>query len=144
MNTENADNEEKDEAKLIVRYQFNVRSNTWQGRRAVKREIKKQHPEMANEIELEKLTSQSLMKSKSSTASSFKPINFKIDFINDDMDASKSLTNMSMLKIKFGFLDEIENQNDLIEFTTLVHFLDVYINNCKEKLYNQWVGTHCV
>ena len=57
-------------------------------------------------------------------------------FYLDQTDETKE--NSSGLKIKFDLIDERESQLELINFTTLVHFLDVYINNCHEKLFNVW------
>lgn len=135
-NHEDFDEDENENSKLlskvIASYQFCANMNTWQGRRSIKREIKQKSTSDMNEIELEKLTSQKL--ASMNTAANMKSINFKIDFLNESLqqDSSKNL------KIKFGLLDDIENQNDLIQFTTLVHFLDVYINNSRDKLYNLW------
>ncbi len=117
---------------VIASYQFTANMNTWLGRRSIKREIKQKSTTDINEIELEKSTSQKLASKNMETK--MKSINFKIDFLNENIQED-SITN---LKIKFGLLDDIENQNDLIQFTTLVHFLDVYINNCRDKLYNLW------
>ncbi len=113
-------------------FQIHTPANTWQGRRAVKRQLKQKQATQVSELEMEKLTSQNL--ASLNPATGFKPINFKIDFqanaIND--------RDLSHLQVKFGLLDEIESQKDLLEFTTLVHFLDVYINNSREKLYGLW------
>jgi hypothetical protein len=120
-------------SKVIASYQFSANMNTWQGRRSIKRDLKqKSTSENINEIDLEKMTSQKL--ASMNTAANMKSINFKIDFLNENLQEKSSKN----LKIKFGLLDDIENQNDLIQFTTLVHFLDVYINNCRDKLYDLW------
>lgn len=74
------------------------------------------------------------------------PITFRIQFLSDqntheDSEAvmtSNGKTLLSSIQVKFDLLDEIQNQTDLINFTTMVHFLDVYLNNSQEKLFTEW------
>ena len=120
-------------ANVIATYQINVPHNTWQGRRAVKRELKQKDSSLSS-LELEKLISQKLI--DLNQAKPGKEIAFNIVFYLDQTDETKE--NSSGLKIKFDLIDERESQLELINFTTLVHFLDVYINNCHEKLFNVW------
>lgn len=134
------DDEEKDEKnQLIASYQLSAKENTWQGRRTVKRELKKKNDKL-NDLELERLTSEKLISIKTQNS---KEINFRIQFSFNPESIEKSQgqndkKNLSNLQLKFDLLDDVTNQNDLIDFTTLVHFLDVYINNCQEKLFNEW------
>lgn len=117
--------------KLIDTYQFCAKYNTWQGRRPMKRELKGKV--VGAEIDLEKMTSEKLIEKSQVTPQ--KPTNFRVQFLSCENLPNK-------LKIKFDLLDDIaaeSNQLDLAaNFTTLVHFLDVYINNGQEKLFSQW------
>jgi hypothetical protein len=120
--------------KLIETYQFCAKHNTWQGRRPVKRELKQKQPDMP-ELELEELTTLRLIEKQASETdeSTFEPINFSVQFLNCENSPNK-------LKIKFDLLNDVNNEdvNHAANFATLVHFLDVYINNCQQKLLNQW------
>jgi hypothetical protein len=119
----------------IVSYQFNTKYNTWQGRRALKRELKQQKVDKSD-IEIEKCISDKL---KQKLGCLEDGINFKIKFItNENKCSSEHQTNSKSLQMKFELLDETDKQADLINFTTLVHFLDIYINNCHEKFFDQW------
>ncbi len=126
-------NEDLD-AKMISSHQFNGLNNTWQGRRAIKRELKQKN-EGLDELKLEKLVSLKLTETNlNKPVNHSKGFNFAIHFL-DSTSEKKS----SNLQIKFELLDEVESQNDLMEFHTLVHFLDVYMNNSFEKLFSKWI-----
>ena len=120
-------------ANIIATYQINVTQNTWQGRRAAKRELKQKNSSLSS-LELEKLISQTLIDLNKTKPG--KEIAFNIVFYHEQADETKE--NTCGLKIKFDLIDESGSQLELINFTTLVHFLDVYINNCHEKLFNVW------
>jgi hypothetical protein len=143
--------------KRVANYVLSIKHNTWQGRRAVKRDIK-QHSPQSNDMQLEMMTSQKLIKesnSKEKTALD-KPIHFRVmfnlkgepvDAVTDHHSHHSTATaaaatadsfKYTSLEIKFDLLDEVRNQNDLINFTTIVHFLDVFINNCHEKFFDLW------
>ncbi|CAF1021580.1 unnamed protein product [Brachionus calyciflorus] len=128
----NNGDEEKEESKTLASFYLNVCKNTWQGRRSVKRELIKQNSSM-NELDLEKRVSEKLC------AKMEKPINFRIEFMLNENCLNEQ--NLNNLNIKFDLLSNDEDKNkqsELINFTTLVHFLDVYINNCQEKLFDIW------
>ena len=127
------------EAKIISSYQFNALNNTWQGRRAIKREIK-QNNENLDDLTLEKMTSSKIIeKNFNKQVNNSKGFNFAVNFF--EYVKEKSSTN---LQIKFELLDENESHGDLLDFTTLVHFLEVYINNGFEKLFSKWINTQDV
>ena len=134
-----------DAAKIVASYQMNALNNTWQGRRAVKRDIKQKN-ESVDEIQLEKLTSLKLIESNvNKPVFNSKGFNFAIQFLDKAKqehgtlahDAAK--TDMKNLQIKFELLDDIDSQLELLNFTTLVHFLDVYMNNSFEKIFTHWL-----
>jgi hypothetical protein len=130
----NYESNEDFDAKMISSHQFNALNNTWQGRRAIKREIKQKN-ESLDELKLEKLVSLKLTEINVNKPVNYsKGFNFAIHFL-DSTSEKKS----SNLQIKFELLDEVESQNDLMDFHTLVHFLDVYMNNSFEKLFSKWV-----
>ena len=123
-------------SKMISSYQFNASKNTWQGRRAVKRDLKQKN-ESLDELKLENLVSLKIVEMNANkSVNNSKGFNFAIHFLD-----STNEMNVSNLQIKFELLDEIETQNNLMDFTTLVHFLEVYMNNSFEKLFTKWVGT---
>ena len=123
-------------SKMISSYQFNASKNTWQGRRAVKRDLKQKN-ESLDELKLENLVSLKIVEMNANkSVNDSKGFNFAIHFLD-----STNEMNVSNLQIKFELLDEIETQNNLMDFTTLVHFLEVYMNNSFEKLFTKWVGT---
>lgn len=123
-------------SKMISSYQFNASKNTWQGRRAVKRDLKQKY-ESLDELKLENLVSLKIVEMNANkSVNDSKGFNFAIHFLD-----STNEMNVSNLQIKFELLDEIETQNNLMDFTTLVHFLEVYMNNSFEKLFTKWVGT---
>lgn len=131
--------EEKEDSKTLASYYMSVLKNTWQGRRSVKRDLLKNNPNL-NELLVEKMTSEKL----AAISKQEIPVNFKIKFFYSEECLSETNgKNLSNLNIKFDLItgdDEKKRQNDLINFTTLVHFLDVYINNCQEKLFDQWTN----
>ena len=136
INDNNNNNE-----KLLGLFQFTARFNTWQGRRPIKRELKTKCK--SDEVELEKWTSESLIEEQQKEAQSFKPITFTVQFVTCDNTPEK-------LKVKFDLWntlvasDESEsderNIRECVQFTTLVHFLDVYISNGQEKLFPSWTS----
>lgn len=127
---------ESDEAKTLASYYLSVVRNTWQGRRPVKRDLIKNFSEL-NDLDLERRTSEKLFEN-----SKDKPVNFKIQFsYSEEFLSETNGKNLSNLNIKFDLLDgedQRKRQEELINFTSLVHFLDIYINNCQERLYEQW------
>jgi hypothetical protein len=130
---ENEEEVNNNNEKLIETCQFSAMHNTWQGRRPVKRELKQQQQQqngVLSEIELEKMTSKILVE-KSQKPTTNKAINFRVQFLQCENIQNK-------LKIKFDLIDEPENSQDLANFTTLVHFLDIYIANAQEKLFADW------
>jgi hypothetical protein len=126
--------------KRVANYILAIKHNTWQGRRAVKRDIK-QHSPQSDDMELEIMTSKKLIES-SKDRLPLKPISFRVLFNLKcepaDAKTHSSSPYYSNLEIKFDLLDEVRNQNDLINFTTIVHFLDIFINNCHEKFFKLW------
>ena len=123
------------DAKMITSHQFNALNNTWQGRRAVKREIKQKN-ESLDELKLENLASLKIIEMNANKpVNNLKGFNFAIHFLD-----STNEKNASNLQIKFELLDEIDSQTDLMDFTTLVHFLEVYMNNSFEKLFTKWIN----
>jgi hypothetical protein len=134
--------EEEDGAKIVASFQIHARGNTWQGRRAVKRSLKQALPSL-NNFELEVLTSRKIMELSSSQGQ--RGFNFRIRFsvIKQENNLTEKINESSAnsyanLQIKFDLLDEVDNQSDLIEFTTLVHFMDVFINNSFENCFTSW------
>lgn len=133
-------NNEEDENKIVSSFLFNAKFNIWQGRRNVKRELKQKLKDAkVNDIELENLVSKKLLDLNSQKPDTTN-IGFRIKF-SIDSPVINGTENHANLKIKFDMLDETDSQTDLINFTTLVHFLDIYINNCHEKFFNQWNQT---
>jgi hypothetical protein len=119
--------------KLIETYQFSAKYNTWQGRRPLKRELKQKNANMP-ELELEELTTRRLVERQTKEADkSFETINFSVQFLNCENSPNK-------LKVKFDLLNDPNNEsaNHAANFATLVHFLDIYINNCQQKLISEW------
>jgi hypothetical protein len=132
----NYESNEDLDSKMISTYQFNASKNTWQGRRAVKRDLK-QKDESLDELKLENVVSLKIAEMNANkSVNNSKGFNFAIHFLE-----STNEMNVSNLQIKFELLDEIEAQNNLMDFTTLVHFLEVYMNNSFEKLFTKWIGT---
>jgi hypothetical protein len=145
------EDEEKDEqddgSKVVASFQIHAKNNTWQGRRAVKRNFKQMWPNLSH-FELEKLTSKQIVDlniKDSAQAQTQNGFNFRIRFsiikqennLTEKVNES-SANNYANLQIKFDLLDEFDNQNDIINFTTLVHFMDVYINNSFENYFTSW------
>ncbi len=119
----------------VSSHMFTAKYNTWQGRRSVKREIKSKLNN-TSDIQLEKMVSEKLWEANKAKAES-NGINFRINFAVDSKSVSQT-DNSADLQVKFEMLEETDNQNELINFTTLTHFLDIYINNCHEKFFSQW------
>ena len=42
------------------------------------------------------------------------------------------------LQVKLDILDEIQSEHELLEFKSLFHFLQTYMNNSYEKLFDLW------
>lgn len=129
--------------KIIETHQFRIRNNTWQGRRALKRSLKQKDNtnQQLDNLSIEKLVSQKLIEASVNTKDTSKKTCFSVVFYMDDEDAKENMS--SNLKMKFDLLEEADvqnDQNDLINFMTLVHFLDVYINNCHEKIFSSWMS----
>lgn len=130
---------------IIATHQFRIKNNTWQGRRALKRSLKQKENtnEKLDNLSIEKLVSQKLIDSSQTNMKedSSKKTCFSVVFYMDENDSKENMS--SNLKMKFDLLEEADvqnDQNDLINFMTLVHFLDVYINNCHEKIFNSWMS----
>jgi hypothetical protein len=128
-----------DTTKTISSYQFNALYNTWQGRRAVKRTIQKERIADSDfdDLMLEKFTSTKIVeKNLNKPVNNSKGFNFAIHFLDSSIINQKACNN---LQIKFELLDEMESQSELVDFTTLVHFLGDYLNNGFEKLFSKWI-----
>ena len=140
-NNNSKDNENEDpKHQEVASYEFCIKNNTWQGRRAKKREMQQTIGKMDN-IELEKLTSEKLVEIHANQPNLDKKINFRVLFTVNEAGLRDTSTSAesSFFQIKFDLLDEVQSQSDLINFSTLVHFLGIYINNSHEKLFNQWI-----
>lgn len=127
---------ESDEANILASYYLSVVKNTWQGRRPAKRDLIKNVSGL-NDLEIERKTSEKLFEVPND-----EPINFKIQFSYSEKFLNETNGHsLSNLNIKFDLLNgdnQAKRQQELINFTTLVHFLDIYINNCQEKIFEQW------
>jgi len=126
-----------DDQKFVSSYLFSANAKTWQGRRDIKRKLKQNHTNKTD-IEIENMVSSQLLESSNVNRTVQNNIGFRIKFSIDSNMTNNNNNKCVDLQIKFDPLDETENQTDLINFMTLVHFLDVYINNCHEKFYNDW------
>jgi len=117
---------------VISSFQFRINNSTWRGRRSVKREAKQQNPQISP-YELEKLISRKLVEQAAETgAETEKDLLCNVEFLQDFHTSEKK-----NLKIIVESLDGSDNV-DLVKLTTLVHFLEDYINNCYQNFFYQW------
>lgn len=127
------DNNDENLFKLLTSYKLSIKQNTWQGRRNVRRDLLKQHGNNKNEelsIEFEKEVSLKLINENQNNNHAFDSKLFiSLMHETDKMDNNDN----AYLNIKFRLIDETKNQLKLMHFTTLIHFLDTYLNNMCQK-----------
>ncbi len=131
----NSNQETQEVEDIISTYQFKINNTTWRGRRLMKREIKQKNSQI-DPYELEKLISQKLIEQATKAGVDHeKDFLCNVEFIQDLMTSKPN--DKRSLKIMIESLNSSENV-DLVKLTTLVHFLEDYINNCYQNLFTKW------
>ena len=119
-------------SKILSVYHAVVKENTWQGRRNTRRELLKQQQD-DDSLDFEKTVSIKLAEENRSKATVCNDeIDFKIliHLLNNYDDY--------FLNLKFSLVGDEKNKNPqkILNFTTLIHFLDTYLNNSYQKYFD--------
>lgn len=130
--------------KIEACYHVNVNHNTWLGRRNVRRDLQKQITTEISALELEKMISRKILE-QMDESQNYKsaPLEFRILFLSETDESQMESDNeaqKSYLRMRFDPLNENKSQSELNNLTTLVHFLDIYINNCFEKYFSAYAN----
>lgn len=121
--------QDSDKESIISSYQFKINGSTWKGRRTVRRDLKQQTSQL-NPYQVEKLISQKLADGNKQSDEDF--------ICNIEFFCDNKLKESKNLKLLIELLNKSDTAN-IIKLTTLVHFLEDYLNNCYEKFYASWL-----
>jgi hypothetical protein len=147
LEKEESDEDDEDEfkchesSKLLSVYDCAVKENTWQGRRNAKRDLLKMK-EVVESLDFEREVSLRVSEENRLKVNVSKDeIDFKIFvYLVNNFDEYK-------LKLKFSLNNNNNNDNDdgkisssekFMNFTTLVHFLDTFLNNSYQKYFDSF------
>lgn len=126
LNTENIENEDISNQQQYQSYLAKVTKNTWLGRRNIKRELQKQKTD-TDFFTFERMVSERVLLNHDEKLD----FTFNMAFL---INTHQENEQENCLRIKFDLLGESYSHQDLLNFSTLVHFLDVYLNNSIDKL----------
>jgi DNA polymerase sigma len=127
LSADNDDQMDPDDA-----YTVHVNKNTWQGRRNVRRELAKIHDES---LDLERAISNKLIELNNNNSEKASEFNFHLCFFTSPDPNGKQPSEFT-LKIQFDLIDDCKEPDFLMNFDVLVHFLNVYLNNCFQKYFS--------